>query len=72
MKKYLNFNQKMFEKVVTFLRFLFEEELYYSPPPTPPPPIPGDLPTKMEYAINEVGEEILIEYVHMLSNKYLV
>ena len=67
MKKYLNFNKKMFEKVVTFLRFLFEEELYYPPPPTPPPAT-----TKMEYAINEAGEEILIEYIHILSNKYLV
>jgi hypothetical protein len=66
MKKYLNFNKKMFEKVVTFLRFLFDEELHYSPPPTPPPST-----TKMEYAINEAGEEILIEYIHILSNKYL-
>ena len=61
----------MFEKVVTFLKFLFEDEDYYSPPPSPPPEIPHDLPNKMEYAINEAGEKVLLEYIHILSNKYL-
>jgi hypothetical protein len=61
----------MYEKVVTFLKFLFEDEDYYSHPPSPPPEIPHDLPTKMEYATNEAGEKVLIEYIHILSNKYL-
>jgi hypothetical protein len=25
----------------------------------------------MEYATNEAGEKVLIEYIHILSNKYL-
>jgi len=61
----------MVEKLVTFLKILFEDEDYYSHPPSRPPEIPDDLPTKMEYAINETGEKVLIEYINILSNKYL-
>ena len=67
----------MFENISSFLHFIFtpdeiEREHIYRVP-SPPPPV--DLERKkIVFAVNEVGEEIILEYPNPLkfSDKYLM
>ena len=63
----------MFENISSFLRFIFIPDEFETRVPSPPPPI--DLEhKKIVFAVNDAGEEIILEYPNPLkiSDKYLM